>query len=101
MKLFFIKVNGSGGDVVLKISYLELWQSFYLMEPNHLCNFERGHYGEHSCEIICNSDQWFRRRCRLNIFLIYSSGRPFVQQTGTNCAILVEGILKKNPLKNF
>ena len=27
-------------------------------------NFGRGHYGKHSCEIILNLDQWFRR-CRL------------------------------------
>ena len=33
--------------------------------PAHLCNFERGHHGEHSCEVIWNLDQWFRRRCRL------------------------------------
>ena len=26
---------------------------------NHLCNFGRGHYGEHSCEINLNLDQWF------------------------------------------
>ena len=28
---------------------------------NHLCNFGRGHYGEHSCEIILNLDQLFGR----------------------------------------
>ena len=32
------------------ISYLELLRPFCLVEQNHLCNFERGHYGEHSCE---------------------------------------------------
>ena len=41
------------------------------MEQNHLCNFERGHNGEHSCEIILNLDQWFSRRCRLKTFLIW------------------------------
>ena len=35
------------------------------MERNHLCNFARGHYGEHSIEIILNLGQWFRRRCHL------------------------------------
>ena len=34
-------------------------------EWDHLCNFGRGHYGEHSCEIILNLDKWFRRRCHL------------------------------------
>ena len=27
-----------------------------------MCNFGRGHNGEHFCEIILNLDQWFRRR---------------------------------------
>ena len=55
--------------------------------PFALCNFGRGHYEEHFCEIILNLDQWFRRRCHLKIFLIYSSGDPFVQQSRTICAI--------------
>ena len=28
-------------------------------------HFGRGHYEEHSCEIVLNLDQWFRRRCLL------------------------------------
>ena len=35
-----------------EISYLHLWQPFCLVEWNHLCNFGRGHYEEHFCEII-------------------------------------------------
>ena len=30
-----------------------------------MCHFCRGHYGENSCEIIFNLDQWFRRRYHL------------------------------------
>ena len=30
--------------------------------------FGKGHYGEHSCEIIFNLDQWFRRRCLRKTF---------------------------------
>ena len=30
-----------------------------------MCNFGRGHYGEHSCEIILNLDQWLMRKCLL------------------------------------
>ena len=30
-------------------------------ERNYLCNFIRGHYEEHFCEIILNLDKWFRR----------------------------------------
>ena len=39
VKLF--RILASGSNVVSKISYLE-----------DLCNFERGHPGEHSCEVI-------------------------------------------------
>ena len=28
-----------------------------------MCNFDRGYYRDHSCEIILNLDQWLRRRC--------------------------------------
>ena len=38
-------------------------------EWNHLCNFCRGHYAEHFCEIILNSDQWFSKRCGLKDLL--------------------------------
>ena len=30
----------------------ELWQPSCSVEQKHLCNFERGHHGEHSCEVI-------------------------------------------------
>ena len=32
---------------------------------------------------------------------IYTSGSSFVQWTGTICAILEEGIMRKNPVKLF
>ena len=48
-----------------------------------------------------NLDQWFRRRCLLKIFHIWSSGNPFVQRSGTICAILVEGIKIKNSVNLF
>ena len=70
-------------------------------ERNHLCNFGRGYQEEHFCEIRLNMDQWFRRRCHLKIFLIWSSGRPFVQLSRTLCAILVEGIIRNNSVKLF
>ena len=74
------------------IFYLQLWSPFCLAEWNHLCNFGRGQYEEHLCEITCilNRDQWFRRKCclKIHVFFIYSSGRHFVWQSGTICAIL-------------
>ena len=62
------------------ISYLELWWPFYSAQRNHLCNFGKGYYEEQFCELILNLDKWFRR-CHLKIFLIWSSGHPFVQRT--------------------
>ena len=74
------------------ISYLVLWRPFCSAEQNYLCNFGRGYQEEQFCEIIFNLDKWLRRRCLLKIFLIWRSGGPFVQRSGTICAILVEGI---------
>ena len=83
------------------ISYLELWRPFCSVEQNHLCNFDRRHQEEQFCEIILNLDQGFKRRCYLKIFLIWSSCGPFVQRSGTICAILVEGIMRNNSLNLF
>ena len=80
------------------ISYLELWRALCSAERNHLCNFGRRHHEEQLCEIILNLGQWFRRRSCLK-FLIWSSGSPFAQQSGTICAILVEGIIRNNSVK--
>ena len=43
--------------------------------------FDRRHHEEQFCETIFNLDQWFKRRCRLKLFLIWSSGGPFVQRS--------------------
>ena len=32
-------------------------------EKNHLCSYGKGHHVEHFCEIILNSNEWFRRKC--------------------------------------
>ena len=58
------------GTVVQKMSfkdiyYLELWWPLCSTKRNHFCHFGRGHYEEHSCEIILNLDQWLRRSCCL------------------------------------
>ena len=59
------------------ISYLELWLPVCSAEQNHLCNFGRRYQEEEFCEIILNLDQ----------------------QSGTICAILVEGIKRSNSVK--
>ena len=71
------------------ISYLELWQPLCSADRNHLCNFNRRHHEKQFCEIILLLDQWFRRKCRLKVFLIWSSGHPPV----TIYAILKEVIM--------
>ena len=86
---------------VKDISYLELWQPLCSEEQNHLCNFGRRHHEDQFCDIISNLDLWFRRRCRLKIYLIWSSGGPFVQWSGTICIILIKGILRNNSVKLF
>ena len=78
------------------ISYLELWQSLRSMEWKHLCNFGSRHLEGLFCEIILNLDQW----C-LKIVLIWSSGGPFIQGSGTTYAILVGGIKRNNSVKLF
>ena len=82
------------------ISYLECWWPFCLAEWNHLCNFGRGYKEKQLCEIIQNWDQWFRRKCLLKIFLIWSSGSHFVQRR-TIFAILVEGIVSNKSVILF
>ena len=60
------------------ISYLELWWPYWSADRNHLFNFGRRYHEEQICEISFNLDQWFRKKCRLKVFLILSSGNPFV-----------------------
>ena len=80
------------------ISYLELRRPLFSAELNHLYNFGRGYYEEQFCEIILNLDKWFWRSCLLKIFLIWSSGGTFMQQSRSICAILVEGVNRNNSL---
>ena len=63
------------------ISYIELWQTLCSADLNHLCNSGRRYHEEQFCEIILNLDQWFRRKCHLKVFLIWSSDSPFAQHS--------------------
>ena len=82
------------------ISYLELWQPLCSVNWNHLCNFRRRHHEEQSCEIILNLDEWFRKKCCLRVFLIWSSGSPFEHQNYHLCN-LVKSIMRSNSVKLF
>ena len=100
MKFFEFRPVVQGEMSFKDISYLELWLLFCSAERNHLCNFGRVYPEEQFCEFILNLDLWFRRRC-CKIFLIWSSGSPRVQWSGTIYAILVEGIMGNIHLKLF
>ena len=49
--LFGILTSGSG-DVVLNISYLQIWRPSCSTGRTHLGNLSRGHYEEHFCDIF-------------------------------------------------
>ena len=83
------------------ISYLELWWPLCSLDKNHLCNFGRMHHDEQFCENIVNLDQWFRRKCHVKVFLIWSSGDLPYRWGGTINAILVDGIMRNISMKLF
>ena len=80
------------------ISYLELWQPFCSAEQNHLCNFGRGYNEDQFCENNYKFGPVVQEEMPLKIFLIWSSGGPFVKG-GTIYAILIEGIMRNNSVK--
>ena len=49
---------------VKNISFLELWRPSCSVEQNHLCNFGRGQYGEHSWFRRCHLKKRFRDNAR-------------------------------------
>ena len=81
-----------------KIFLFNLWWPFCSAEQNGLCNFGRRQYKEHFCEITLNLDQWLKL---LKDISISSSGSHFVQQCGTVCTFLVEGIIRHISVKFF
>ena len=95
VKLFWSWTSGSGGDAFWKISYLKLLRPSCSVERNNLSNFERGYHGEHSCEVIWNLDQWFRR-CRLKDFFFWALAALLFSG-----AILKEGIMGNIHLKLY
>ena len=79
------------------ISNLQLWQPFCSTDQNHLYNFGKKNHEEQSFEIILNLDLWFRKKCSLKVFSIWSSD----SQSKTICEILKEGIIRNNSGKLF
>ena len=66
-----------------------------------MSSFGRKSPKEHSCIIISKSMHWLRRRIRLKVFSIFSSGGHLVQWSGTVRAILVDSHLRNIPVKLF
>ena len=54
--------------------------SLLLAERNHLCNFGRGQYGEHSCESILYLEKWFRKTFKGKVGALRTHGgqRPII-----------------------
>ena len=52
-------------------------------------------------KLFLKLDKWFRKKSYLKVFLIWSCGSPFVQQSRTISAILVEDIMRDNAVKLF
>ena len=77
--IFFFNLDNLVRKIFFIVSYLELWLPFS-GELYHLCNFGKEHYGTYFGEILSKLERWFRRRCQLKTFLIYSSGGPFSQK---------------------
>ena len=84
--IYAILKEGIVGNIHVKLPFVKFWKK---------------HHEEQFCDIILNLDQWFRRKCCLMVFLIWSFDSPFVQWSITICAILVKGIMKNNPVKLF
>ena len=83
------------------ISYLKLWQPACSVDCIHLCNIGRRHHEERSFVIILHLDQWFRRKCNLNVISYLELWQPFVQRSVAICAILLEGIKRNNSVNFF
>ena len=83
------------------ISDLELWQPLCSMEQTHLFNFKRKHY---KATIVRNYFEFgsvVQEEMTIKEIFILNSYSPYNQRSLTICAILVEGITRKNYVKLF
>ena len=98
VKLFRKWTSGSG-DVVYRYFISRALVALCSVEHQLLCNFGRRHHEKQFSEIILNLDQWFRWKCHLKEFLIWSSSSPNVKRSRIFCAICVDGIMRNNSMK--
>ena len=92
-KLYEICTSGSGGDVILRHSLSRAMAAPRIIEEGIMRNTP--------VIFFLNLDLWFRRKCRLKVFLNWRYGSTSVQRTVTICAILVEDIKRNNSVKLF
>ena len=96
-----MKLGPVGLGMLFKdISNLELWQPLCSADRNHYAILAEGIMRNNSVKLL-NLDLWFRRKCRLKVFLIWISGSPFVQRSVTGCAFSVNGIMRNTSVKLF
>ena len=72
-----------------------------MADQNHLSNFNRGSPKKLFREIILKLGHWPTVTCYLKVFLFFSSGGPFVQQSRTILAVLIEGHPRNRSVKLF
>ena len=73
--------------------YFKSWPPMCLLDGNHLCKFDRGHYLKDLCKKYLNLGQWLMGRClKFFLFFLFSSGANFVQQSKPICAIIIRVI---------
>ena len=70
-----------------------------MADQNHLSNFNRGSPKKLYREIILKSGHW--PTVTFKGFSIFSSGGPFVQQSRTILAVLIEGHPRNRSVKLF
>ena len=63
---------------------------FTVLNKSAMCNFGRYHFEEYLYELIFNLDQRFRWKRRLKV---YALALVAIMISGTDCALLVEGII--------
>ena len=67
---------------MISFKFVSIFNSGTHFTQYHLCNFERGYFRIHLCEITLNLDQLLMRSCHLFLALVavlFSGAEPFVQ----------------------
>ena len=77
-EIILIWTSSSGGDVFKRYFLSGALAALLFSGAEPFVQFGRGYYEKQFCKIVLNLDKWSKRRCIVRIFLIWSSGGPFV-----------------------